>query len=245
MSPSGPERQERIRAFLESLGLRPRSLDLTAQALVHRSYAFEHNEIADNERLEFLGDAVLGCLAADFLFQRFPAQTEGELSKKKAFLVSRAELARRAEELQLADLVLLGRGEETSGGRERSSIVGSALEALIGALFFELPFEELRRFVRGKVLVPSLHALEARAHVDYKSRLQELIQKRAQPVPTYKKIHEEGPAHRKWFVMEVYAGGRMLGRGEGSRIKTAENDAARQACQILCREQEEDAAPEA
>lgn len=227
------DRLQRIREFLDKQGLQVAALDLVSQSLIHRSYAFEHEEIPDNERLEFLGDAILGAFAAEFLYRKFPVESEGALSKKKAFLVSRLELARRAEELNLGELVLLGRGEEHSGGRERISIVGSALEALIGALYFEISFSVLRNFVNKTVLEPASTALQENAHLDFKSRLQELVQKNSQTVPEYRKVREVGPPHDRSFVVEVYIDGNCLGTGEGQRIKTAENRAAREAYEIL------------
>jgi ribonuclease-3 len=223
------QRLEEIGAFLARLALRPASLDLVGQSLVHRSYAFEHNAIPDNERLEFLGDAVLGCIVSRFLFERFPNEPEGDLSRRKAFLVSRSELGKQGEELGLAPLILLGRGEESSGGRSRLSIVGSALEALVGALFLGMEFEELSDFVCAEILTPALENLETEGHTDYKSRLQELVQKRGQDVPTYEVVEEVGPPHQKHFVIEVRIEGRPLGLGEGRRIKEAENNAARTA----------------
>ena len=229
MSRTDDERLQHIAKFLEREGLRVRDLALISQALTHRSYAFENNGVADNERLEFLGDAVLGCIVADHLLHRYPSDDEGALSRKKGFLVSRRELGRRAEEMGLADLILLGRGEETTGGRTRASVIGSALEALIGALFGQIEFDALREFVQSRILAPVIPALGENAHLDHKSRLQELAQKRFQTVPEYRKAREEGPAHNRTFVMEVYVHGQLLGMGEGHRIKTAENRAARQA----------------
>lgn len=228
-----PQRLEQIQEFLSRNGLELSSFERVVQALTHRSYAFEHDEIPDNERLEFLGDAVLGCLAADLLFQRYPTEPEGDLSKKRAFLVSRLELGRRGRELGLSPLLLLGRGEENSGGRRRDSILGSALEACIGALYFEVPFEVLRRFVWDKVLTPGLESLEAEDFRDYKSLLQELVQKQGWPVPEYAKTAEQGPPHDKQFAVEVRVAGQVAGRGQGGRIKTAGNRAARQAYRAL------------
>jgi len=235
LAPLEKEWAARLRAFLGLHGLQVSSLSRVSQSLTHRSYAFEHDGIPDNERLEFLGDAVLGCLAADFLFRRFPDEAEGDLSRKKSFLVSRRELWRRGRDLGLSNLILLGRGEESSGGAQRVSVLGSALEALVGALYFDLPFELLRIFVEEKVLVPGLVSLEQHSHPDYKSRLQELVQKRWQVIPEYRKAREAGPAHEKNFVVEVYVGGRHLGTGTGARIKTAENQSARQAYDALIR----------
>ena len=213
MSESDPERPRAIGAFLAGLGFRVAAPDLVSQALVHRSYAAEQGEIPDNERLEFLGDAVLGSLAAQFLFERFPGDAEGELSKKKAFAVSRSELGKRAGELGLAPLILLGRGEESSGGRDRSSILGSALEALIGALSLQMALADLEPFVRKSILEPALPALADEAHVDDKSRLQEVVQSRGWPVPDYRKVNESGPAHEKSFTVDVYVCGACPGHG--------------------------------
>ncbi|MBN1868915.1 ribonuclease III [Candidatus Sumerlaeota bacterium] len=236
MSRPDDKRLSRIEEFLERYGLRVENAALVSQALTHRSYAFENNGIPDNERLEFLGDAILGCVVADYLCRRYPDDDEGALSRKKGFLVSRRELGRRADEMGLADLILLGRGEESSGGRARSSVVGSALEALIGALFGQISFDELREFIHSRILEPNREAIENNAHLDFKSRLQELAQKRFQAVPEYRKTREEGPAHDRTFVMEVYVDGVLRGVGEGQRIKTAENRAARQAYEQMIQE---------
>ena len=219
--------------FLSQMGLKVSDLDLIQQSLTHRSYAFEHDAMPDNERLEFLGDAVLGCIAAQFLCRHFPEDSEGDLSKKKGFLVSRVELGYRAIDLGLDRLVLLGRGEESSGGRNRLSITGSTLEALIGALVEQLSFEKLTEFVEQKILRPGLQALENEEHLDFKSLLQELVQKHQQTLPEYKRVLESGPAHEKSFIIEVFVAGNKVGRGEGSRVKTAENAAARLAYAVL------------
>jgi len=230
------DRRRRIRAFLDAHGLDVTCAELVSQALTHRSYAFEHDEMPDSERMEFLGDAVVGCVAADFLYRAFPEDAEGTLSKKKGYLVSRTELGRRAEELGLASLVLLGRGEENSGGRQRLSIVGSALEALVGALFLEKSLDcALNRFIEERILKPALPALQKGAHLDYKSRLQEFLQKNGPALPVYRKTGESGPAHKRVFSVDVYVADERLGTGEGQRIKTAENRAARQAYEALVR----------
>jgi ribonuclease-3 len=227
------ERHRKICEFLACYDIRVGSAALVAQALVHRSYAYENQGEPDNERLEFLGDAILAGISADYLYHRYPEDLEGVLSKKKAFLVSRHELGIRAEALGLGELVLLGRGEEHSGGRQRLTLVGSALEALIGALYFLIPYSDLRDFVCRYVLEPGVDALNGGEHLDYKSRLQELVQKTRHDVPDYVIIGESGPAHRKNFVVEVRIGDRCLGRGEGERIKVAENRAAEEAFERL------------
>lgn len=224
---------ERIRAFLKTHGLPLEADRLACQALTHRSYAAENGDMPDNERLEFLGDAVIGAVAADFVFHHFPDDPEGALSKKKGFLVSRSELAKRAEEIALGDLVRLGRGEESSGGRRRASILGSALEALVGALCRVRPIDEVRPFLRRRILEPGLAGLDNQAHLDAKSRLQEIAQQRGWDVPTYRKTDESGPPHARTFTVEVYVQERRMGVGSGRRIKTAEDRAARQAYENL------------
>lgn len=225
---------ENIRGFLAAHGLQaPEDLALFRQAFIHRSYSFEHAGVADNERLEFLGDAVLGSVAAEFLCERYPDAHEGELSRMRAFLVSRRELGMRGAEIGLSDLIQLGRGEEIGGGRRRASLLGSALEALVGALHFTVPHAALRNFVRAYVLEPGVAGMSEEASQDFKSRLQEILQKRGQPLPEYRRIREEGPAHRRTFAVEVFVKESLLGRGEGPRVKAAENRAAREACGTL------------
>lgn len=226
--------QKPITCFLKEYQLKPEKPEKVFQAFVHKSYAFEHDLGQDNERLEFLGDSVLDCLAADFLFRHFPDAPEGDLSRKKSYIVSRKVLAARAETIGLPPLLLLGHGEEESGGRRRVSVTGSALEALIGALYYEVAFETLAHFVTLHILEPALEALERNRHPDFKSRLQELVQKTDHhQVPEYIKTGEEGPPHNRLFVVEVRIAGKALGRGAGPRIKTAENRAAEQAYHAL------------
>ena len=227
-------RDAQIVEFLTAHGIQaPGDLALFRQAFVHRSYSFEHAGAADNERLEFLGDAVLGAVTADFLCERFPDAREGELSQMRAFLVSRRELGMRAGEIGLSDLMLLGRGEESSGGRRRASLLGSALEALVGALHLTVAQSAVRGFVRTWVLEPGMERLNEESFQDFKSRLQEIVQKRGLPLPAYRRMSEGGPAHRKTFVVEVFVRGSLLGRGEGQQVKAAENRAAREACLAL------------
>lgn len=229
-----PEWEQRVREFLEREGLKPDNFPRIVQALTHRSYSFENAGMPDNERLEFLGDAVLGCMAAEFLFFTHPAAPEGDLSRMRSFLVSGRELFRRACELGMDDLILMGKGEEDTGGRHRVSTVGSALEALAGALYLNDPSAPaLREFVRRRVLEPGLRALERQMHPDHKSRLQEITQKHGMGKPVYVRTGEDGPAHERRFYVEVRIDGVCRGKGQGARVKTAENHAAKIACDAL------------
>ncbi|MBN1899937.1 ribonuclease III [Candidatus Sumerlaeota bacterium] len=226
---------DRLADFLQSLGMNDADLELVSLSLTHRSYSFEHGLAVDNERLEFLGDAVLGFIVSRYLYENNPEADEGYLSKRKARLVSRSILGRQAKALGLGNLILLGKGEELTGGRRRSSLLGSALEALIGALYLSCTWDEVDLFVRARIIQPSERLLQFDVFADYKSRLQEKAQKEFHCVPEYKLMDESGPDHQKSFRVEVFIQGASYGVGYGSRIKVAENAAARIALDHLNR----------
>lgn len=231
----GREYREKQLAFLKrfEIPLDAQSLDLIDEALTHSSYAFENRLPFNSERLEFLGDAVIGLLAAEHFFREHPKASEGELSKRKGRLVSRTILGRRARELGLADIVRLGRGEEQSGGRQRPVLLGSTLEALVGAIFLSLDWEATRKFVNAHILGPLENASTSDVLADFKSQLQEIVQKRHQSVPEYRIVREVGPDHDKRFLVEVLVQNRKLGEGWGTRKKVAENDAAKSALERM------------
>ena len=228
------QREEIRGRFLTDLDLTdlsPGDFDL---ALTHRSFAYETGAGDDNERLEFLGDAFIGAITSEYLFTTHPEASEGELSKRRARLVSRHLLGRRAQQLGLGELLRLGRGERDSGGAERLSTLGSALEALVGTVYLRLGFERARRFVLRQLL-EGLVGLETseRSRDDFKSLLQEWAQQHAGTVPIYTRLGEEGPDHEKRFFVEVSLGGQVLAKASGARIKHAENEAARLALEQL------------
>ena len=216
---------------------------LVNHALTHRSYSFEKGSFEDNERLEFLGDAFIGFLVSRYLYEKFPDADEGTLSKKKSSLVSRSMLGRQAKALGLGPLVLLGKGEDLSGGRKRSSLLGCALEALIGAFYISLPLEDVSLFVLERIVTPSEILLHADVFADYKSRLQECVQKKFKCIPEYKLISEMGPDHVKSFQVEVFILEKSYGKGFGARKKTAENAAARIALDRLKDEEQNPLSP--
>ena len=230
-----PDRRDHLLAFLARFDIRPdaAALDLVDEALTHRSYAFENQVLFDNERLEFLGDAVIGLLAGEHLFRRFELAREGELSKRKGRVVSRTILGRQARDLGLADVLRLGRGEEHTGGRHRPVLIGSALEALVGAIYVAQGWNDAVAFVRRHVLEPLDDVACADDLTDYKSQLQEVVQKRYQIVPDYRLVRAVGPDHDKRFLVEVFIKGEKWGEGWGPRKKVAENDAARAALDHL------------
>ncbi len=206
--------------------------DLLRRALTHRSRAFEDAshlaDGADNEQLEFLGDAILGFLVSEELLKRFPHLPEGRLSKAKARVVSAAHLHRAAQRLDLGRFLRLGRGEEMSGGRAKKALLADALEALLAALYLDAGIEEARRFVVETIMDDlSGEEEEGNAEVNYKGALQELAQSLNLPVPRYRIVSEEGPEHTKTFTLEVSVGPRWSAQAEGSSKKTAGQAAAR------------------
>jgi ribonuclease III len=222
-----------------AIGYRFRDRGLLEHAMTHRSRAHEDvsGGVADNESLEFLGDAVLGFVIADLLFRDFPDFDEGQKSKVKARLVSTTTLARQAERLALGDQLLLGRGEEKTGGRRKQALLADAYEALIAAVYLDGGVEAARALIVrefGPALVDvRAHGLSAH---DYKSALQEYLQSRDQPPPSYRLAGTAGPDHRKEFLVELLLTGEPWTRASGATKKEAEQEAARLALDRLRRE---------
>jgi len=219
------------------LGLGMKDPSLLQQALVHRSYLNEVRDrgLHDNERLEFLGDAVLNLAVAEHLYHLFPESTEGELSQMRAHVVRWDTLAAVAERIGLGRYLLLGKGEDLSGGRKRPSNLAGALEAVIGAVYLDGGLEAARQLVL-RLLEPELERLATgQPVVDSKSELQRVVQARWHQIPRYRVVEAEGPDHAKTFTVEVVLGEQVLGRGQGRSKKQAELEAARQALQTLSR----------
>ncbi|HHW13432.1 MAG TPA: ribonuclease III [Firmicutes bacterium] len=227
----GPEARDRLDRWRRETGLVDVDPDLLQQAFVHRSYTHERGGEPDNERLEFLGDAVLGLVVCEELYRRHPDWREGELTRRKALLVSRRTMAGLAARLGLGPLLQLGRGEEETGGRQRPSVLGNALEALIGCLYLHGGYERAKRFILA-VWEGELEALKGAA-ADPKSALQEKTQALWRQRPVYTVLREEGPDHAKRFVVRAALDGRVLGEGSGTTKKEAEQAAARQALERL------------
>jgi ribonuclease-3 len=209
---------------------------LLEHALTHKSRAAEDvsGGVADNESLEFLGDAVLGLVVADALFRQYPTYDEGQKSKIKASVVSTQALARQAEEIRLGDHLILGRGEEKTGGRFKQALLADAYEALIAAIYLDGGIEAAETFLRRE-LKEAIDAGAARNFVgqDYKSALQERVQALGRALPEYRIAGEAGPDHRKIFSIEVVVGGEVLGAAIGKAKKEAEQEAARLALERL------------
>jgi ribonuclease-3 len=219
-------------SFLEEIiGVSFNQPSLLEQALRHSSYCHENAAPAldSNERLEFLGDAILGLLIAEKLYQDRPAASEGELTKLRTALVRSSTLARLARTMGLGKQLDLGRGEELSGGRDKVNNLAGALEAVIAAIFIDQGLATTRNFIL-KLFSKELENLTGQgAAADYKSQLQELLQSRGQAVPSYYLIETRGPDHARTFTVEVRADNTILGRGSGNSKKMAETEAARDA----------------
>lgn len=210
----------------QRIGYSFRRRDLLSLALVHRSILARPG--ANNEQLEFLGDAVLDLAISDLLMERFSGADEGELSKRRAALVNAKVLARKAAELDLGGDLELGKGEEKSGGRRKASILAAAYEAIIGAVYLDGGFSAGRSLVASHFQV-DLDSTPEDALIDYKSRLQELTQRLYRETPRYLLVDATGPDHDRAFVAEIRVAGRLCGRGEGKSKKEAEQQAALQA----------------
>jgi ribonuclease-3 len=218
----------------ERLAYRFRDASLVEAALTHRSWMNEaqDTERTDNERLEFLGDAVLALASSDLLMKRFPEQPEGELSKARAAIVNEAGLARIAEALTLGQWIFLGRGEEQAGGRQKRSLLANAFEALVGAVYCDGGFEAAFTVV-ARLLEPVLADLPTVASKDFKSRLQELAQAKLQLAPSYLVLSEHGPDHAKTFEVAILIGEKEYGRAFGRSKKEAQQNAAEQALALM------------
>ncbi|MFC2041382.1 ribonuclease III [Chloroflexota bacterium] len=220
-----------LNTLQQTLGISLNDASLLEQALVHSSYINENPGFAldSNERLEFLGDAVLGLIVAEKLYQNFPQFTEGEMTKLRSTLVRRETLARMARAIRLGDYLYLGKGEEASGGRHKPANLAGALEAVIAAIFLDQSLSAAKNFILRLFDAELQKVTDPGAGIDYKSELQELTQARGQQVPTYHIIEATGPDHDKWFTVEVRLGESVLGRGSGKSKKAAQTEAARSA----------------
>ncbi|MBR2257039.1 MAG: ribonuclease III [Blautia sp.] len=222
---------KKLMGLERKIGYRFKDRNLLIRAMAHSSFANESRlgHLGSNERLEFLGDAVLEVVSSEFLYQHFPNLPEGELTKKRASLVCEPALAMQARAFGLPSYLLLGKGEEMTGGRDRDSIISDAAEALLGAIYLDGGFANAKEFVLKFLLNDIEHA---RLFYDSKTILQEFIQDRGQSVE-YELISEEGPDHDKNFVVEVSVDGRLLGKGNGHTKKSAEQAAAYEALRLL------------
>lgn len=224
--------QKQLETLEERIGYRFHDRRLLVQAMTHSSYANERKlgKSGCNERLEFLGDAVLELISSDFLFQKYPQIPEGELTKKRASMVCEPSLAFCAREFGLPRYLLLGKGEDLTGGRNRDSIVSDATEALLGAIYLDGGFASAKEFVHNFILNDIEHK---QLFFDSKTILQEIVQENLSHGVEYSLVKEEGPDHNKSFTVDVLVNGKVMGSGNGHTKKAAEQAAAYQAIRRL------------
>ena len=218
----------------EKFGIVFKNVSLLEQAFTHSSYVNEHRNLnlADNERLEFLGDAVLELLVSRYLYRQYPDLPEGKLTKMRASIVREESLAAFAKECDFDKAIKLGKGEENSGGRTRPSLLCDLFEAFLGALYLDQDLETVKAFIQ-KVIFPKVAAGAFSHEMDYKTRLQEVLQKGGDVQIDYRLVKEEGPAHERIFWTEVDCDDRLIGKGQGKSKKLAEQAAANNALEKL------------
>ena len=231
-------RRKELSLFQKKAGLRFRRFDLLDLAFCHRSYVNETTEdIDNNERLEFLGDSVLGIVVADYLFRLLPDRPEGDLARIKSHVVSEESLADIALSLGIDSIVHVGKGEELSGGRTKKALLSDSMEALIGAWHLDAGYEKASRFILRYLKDPIETVLANRHRKDYKTLLQEIVQKRYHSYPKYVLERKTGPDHQRIFWMNVIVQSDTFGPGMGGNKKSAEQEAARLAYESLTSDQ--------
>lgn len=233
--PKSENLENLVQEFEKKFRIEFEDKSLIITALKHRSYLNVTNEerVASNERLEFLGDAVLDLVTTHYLYQKFPKRTEGQLSKLKSILVSKPVLAEIAQNLSLGKLLLLNRGEEKTGGRQRQSILADTMESIIGAIYLDKGLETAREFIHTNLLRNFKSIVQQELYRNYKSLLLEYAQSRVGKLPEYRLLKETGPDHDKEFLIGVYLNGELVGEGQGKSKKKAEQIAARVALKKL------------
>lgn len=235
--PIDQERKKELLLFEKQIGIRFRKLELLNLAFSHRSFANESGgDVNNNEKLEFLGDSVLGLVVSEYLYCTLTDRAEGDLARIKSFVVSEDSLAEIAKSIKVDNFILIGKGEEYSGGRSKKAILADCMEAIIGAYYLDSGFKASRSFIL-KYLVPEINkVLENRHKKDYKTLLQEYVQKRFKSYPRYILVKKTGPDHDRTFWIEVSIEGKNYGPGKGKNKKEAEQHAAGVAYRSLTNE---------
>ena len=229
-----PVEEETPAEYTRRLGMKFENIHLLHRALTHRSFLNENpHALEDNERLEFLGDAVLDFLVAEWLYNRYPEMSEGPMTRLRAALVGREQLAEFAREIDLGPHVFLGRGEADAGGRERDSFLSDSFEALIGAYHLDQGLDAVRDFLRPMIFDVAEEIIHGPSDKDPKSLLQEEAQARGQGIPVYKLVEQRGPDHDREFVYEVHINGDVLGTGAGRSKQEASKMAAQEALEAI------------
>jgi ribonuclease III len=228
-----------LEKFEEKIKFKFKNQDLLKLALTHKSYGYEHNahlaiSIRDNERLEFLGDAILDLVISEMLFQHYKNVSEGELSKYRASIVNETVLAKIARNLHLNEFLFLGKGEEQTDGRNKDSILSSAFEALVAAIYLDKGFDAIKDWVQIHFKDLVKLASKEKFFSDYKTKLQEYTQSHFKTAPRYEVIHVDGPDHERIYTVALFLGDKKISEGLGKSKKEAEQKAAELALEILC-----------
>jgi len=221
-------------SFEKKLGIKFKNKDLLTQAFCHRSFLNENPDFCldNNERLEFLGDAVLELIVTEWLYEKYPKESEGELTNWRAALVNAKILAELAKEMNFNGYLLLSKGESREEGKARQYILSNTFEALIGAIYLDLGYETSKKIIKKYLLVKLAEIIEKGLYKDDKSRFQEEAQERAGITPSYKVLQQWGPDHAKQFIVGVYLGSELVAKGEGSSKQEAEGEAAKNGLKI-------------
>ncbi|MFZ3073181.1 MAG: ribonuclease III [Thermodesulfobacteriota bacterium] len=226
-------RIEAKKRLMKRISFSFKDADLFESVFVHSSFVNEKGSGESNERLEFLGDAVLSAVVSDILYSAYPELQEGELTSMRSRLVNRAVLSGLASELGMGELIRLGKGEKKSRGSENPAILADAFEALIAAAYLDNGFPAAEALIK-KLFLPLLKdAFQGEKYFDYKPKLQELTQRRFKKAPLYRLVSEEGPSHKKKFCVEALVNGEVMGKGSGARKKDAEQASAKEALEEL------------
>jgi ribonuclease III len=219
----------------KKLGLKFKDTTLLKNALIHRSYLNENRKknLENNERLEFLGDAVLELIISAELYIKFPKKTEGELTSIRSAIVRTESLAQESRRLEIGEHILMSKGEKDSGGQDKDFILANTYEALLGAIYLDLGFEKCKEFVKKTALKKLPRVINEELFIDPKTKIQELIQAKYKVTPTYKVIEEVGPDHDKSFTVALKIGNKVMAKGSGLSKQKAEEDAAQKSIDIL------------
>lgn len=229
-------RKQQLQSFCQALGVQMHDLELLDMALTHTSYAHEakqHPKPQHNERIEFLGDSVLSIIVSTYMYNNFPELAEGQLTKMRAHLVCEYSLFAYAKKIHLGDYLQLGKGEDFTGGRERPSILADAFESVLGAIYLDQGMDVARTYLLGLMQPEIDYICRHGIFNDYKTRLQEYLQRDGEVEITYRLLGSSGPEHNKVFTSEVIFEGKVIGKGQGHSKKDAEQHAAQQALKQL------------
>lgn len=223
------KRKKELKEILKKVNIHFRNYDLLNLALSHRSFVNENNLKENNERLEFLGDSILGFVITDYLYRRYPFHSEGELARIKSFVISEMTLTKIAKNIGLNKYILIGKGEESSGGRNKNTIIADAFEAFLGSVYLDSNLKKTKDLIIKLFKNEIELVIEDKHEKDYKTLLQEYAQKTFKVCPVYKLVGKKGPEHNRTFFVSVFLSGKVIGSGEGKSKKNAEKEAAKNA----------------